>query len=290
MREDATSRTALIVAFARGLATEEPALAPICQDPCAVALLPRRLSGALRLAIRTGTTTALRTASGGLVDHLALRTGLIDRAVAQAVAEGTRQVVVLGAGLDARAHRLDALAEATVFEVDHPATQAHKRRAASALAVRARSLRYVACDFEGDALERALAASGFDPDAPTVWIWEGVPMYLPEVAVRATLAALARLSAEGSLLIATYVTPQLVSAGPRIGRVLLRLFDRLEEPIRYTATPDDFAARLAEAGFFVLTDAAPKDAAPYYGVERHRPTSLTPAERIVVATQRGASS
>ena len=287
MKEDATSRTALVVALARGLATEERALARVCQDVYAERLLPAKLARGLRMTQRAGAATLLRTLSCGLVDHLALRTALIDRALAQAVSEGGEQVVLLGAGFDARAHRLSALAKAHVLEVDQPATQAKKRQAAQSLPVVAGELSYVPCDFTRTTLTSALSRTAFDPRRRTAWVWEGVTMYLEEVAVRATLAALGRLSADGSLLIATYLTPDVVAAGAHVAQLARRAFAYFGEPLGYTATPEAFAQQLARAHFFVLNDAAPKDAAAYYGVERQRPTSFTPRERIVVATKRG---
>ena len=290
MRQDATSRTALVVAWARGLATEERALARVCQDVYAERLLPARMARSLRLTQRAGAATLVRTLSCGLVDHLALRTALIDRALAQGVGEGIDQVVVLGAGFDARAHRLSALSAARVLEVDHPATQARKREAARGLPLLAAELTYVPCDFTRTTLGTALTQTGFDPHRRTAWVWEGVTMYLEEPAVRETLGAIDRHSADASLLIATYLTPEVIAAGARAASLARRAFAYLGEPLGYTASPEAFAEQLAGARFLVLNDAAPKDAAPYYGVERQRPTSFTPRERIAVATKRGVPS
>jgi len=288
MRDDATSRTALVVALARGLASEEVALSRVCQDPCVATLVPESHARALRLVQRVGASRLVRTLSCGLVDHLALRTALIDRALTQGVSEGIDQVVLLGAGFDARVHRLSALATCRVFEVDRPAMQEHKRDAARSLPVLASAVTYVPCDFGRATLAAALDEAGFDAARRTAWVWEGVTMYLTEQALRHTLAVLDRRSADGSLLLASYLTPEIVAAGAHAARLARRVFLRLGEPLRYTATPEAFAEVLAGAHFFVLNDAAPKDAAPYYGVERQRPTSLTPRERIVVASKRGA--
>jgi hypothetical protein len=70
-----------------------------------------------------------------------------------------------------RAHRLPGLELVDVFEVDHPATQAYKRRLAGGLPL---LVRYVAVDFERDVLAQRLADGGHDGARPTLWIWEGV--------------------------------------------------------------------------------------------------------------------
>ena len=117
MRDDLPSLTAIYVAFARALATGNPELAQACVDPSARALLPRALGPLLQLAENNrGASDALRRLSFGLSDHLALRTALIDSALSHGVEDhdggehaDRLQLVILGAGLDARAHRLASL-------------------------------------------------------------------------------------------------------------------------------------------------------------------------------------
>lgn len=312
MREDSPSLTAVYVAFARALATRDQELSRACSDPCAEKLLPRALLPLLeRAAASRAVRATLRRLSLGMTDHIAMRTGLIDAAVdhatghdklpaallhararaagaaTQAGTPGIEQVVLLGAGLDARAHRLPSLADAVVFEVDHPATQKLKRVKAQALPRTAREIRYAACDFQETHLSQALADSGFDPGSRSLWIWEGVTMYLPASAVVDTLATIERLSAPDSVLVATYITPELVVGGSRLGHLSTLMLGVISEPIRFTRSAEDIEALLARASFEVLSDALPVDAAPHYGVHVTRPTSLMPKERIVVAIKRG---
>jgi O-methyltransferase involved in polyketide biosynthesis len=139
--------------------------------------------------------------------------------------------VILGAGFDTRAWRLDALADATVFEVDHPDTQALKRARAAALPAKAREVRFVATDFRRDDLAASLRAAGYDESRPAFWLWEGVTMYLRPEAVAANLEALAALSAPGSHLALTYLSKD----RGRIPRsVFLAL---LGEPVRSAYAP-----------------------------------------------------
>ena len=149
----------------------------------------------------------------GLVEHLALRTLAIDRVVAASVAKGADQVVILGAGLDARAWRMDAMARAVVFEVDHPSTQRFKRErlgSRTSAGERARAdVRFVEVDFERESLAARLAEAGHDVRRATTWIWEGVTPYLAPEATRATLAIVAVRSAPGSVLAVTYATPSM---------------------------------------------------------------------------------
>ena len=81
---------------------------------------------------------------------------LVDDLVTTALDAGAHQLVLLGAGYDTRGLRLTSAAASSVFEVDHPATQAHKRAALAPAAAHATT--YVPVDFERDDLGAALAA------------------------------------------------------------------------------------------------------------------------------------
>jgi methyltransferase (TIGR00027 family) len=287
VRDDTPSLTAMYVAWARAVASEEPELSQACRDPLAAELLPwplrRLLHWTQRRPRRPLLLTAYRKLSFGLVDHLALRTAIIDHALEAQVAAGTRQVVLLGAGLDARAHRMAALADCTVFEVDHPSTQGFKLRRARTLPAPVCTLRYVACDFQGTALERTLMAQGFDAARPSVWLWEGVTMYLEQAAVDHSLATIAHLSAPSSALIATYVTPK-VTAGPMpLARIGLAALALASEPVRTASTPDHMAQRLAQAGFVVQRDVLPCAVAHEFGVHPGSGRWAAPDEHVVAA-------
>jgi methyltransferase (TIGR00027 family) len=103
-----------------------------------------------------------------------------------------RQLVILGAGLDARAYRLPELAGVSVFEVDHPATQVAKRQRLAEAGNGDARVVFVGVDFERDALEERLASAGHAPTVATAWIWEGVTPCLDRGAIEATLAAATR--------------------------------------------------------------------------------------------------
>jgi methyltransferase (TIGR00027 family) len=119
---------------------------------------------------------------------VAARSRFAEDAIAAAWTRGTRQAVVLGAGLDTFALRNphDGL---RVFEVDHPSTQAWKRaRLAEAGIALPASLVFVPVNFEEDALEDRLRACGFDPAQPASFSWLGVVPYLTREAITRTLA------------------------------------------------------------------------------------------------------
>src|SRR5579863_1487066 len=119
---------------------------------------------------------------------VALRSRIAEDVARKAIAEGARQVVVLGAGLDTFGCRVAPVDGLAVFEVDHPSTQAEKRRRLAAAGVAAPAhLRFAPCDFERQALAEALAEAGFDASARAAFIWLGVTPYLTAEAVEITL-------------------------------------------------------------------------------------------------------
>jgi methyltransferase (TIGR00027 family) len=144
----------------------------------------------------------------GTAYMMLIRTRFIDEKMARAIHEGATQVVILGAGFDARAMRLhELLKDVKVFEVDSPATQERKRqRVEVALGGPPPNLTYVTVDFNRDRLGDVLVQAGYDPNRKTFFTWEGVSMYVAEEGVRETLRTIAAQSAPGSSLVMDYTT------------------------------------------------------------------------------------
>lgn len=273
VREGKPSFTAAAVAAARAL-TGVDAIAPSLVD------------GTLGWVVRAGrlglgAPVLLNVATLGLLDHMEMRTRAIDAALREGVRAGASQLVVLGAGLDARAWRMPELEAVRVFEVDHPSTQAHKRARIGARRPVAHDVEFVAVDFGRDALGERLAASGHDAAAPTFWIWEGVTQYLPLDAVRATLAVVAERSAPGSRLAVTYGTPMAAFLPERVKSVALAGFRHLGEPILGLVAQSDLRRTLEDAGMRVLEDTSARDWGARFG--RGRPRLLLVEERLAVA-------
>ena len=129
---------------------------------------------------------------------IVIRTKFLDDLLRQASASGVRQVVLLGAGMDSRAFRMDWPEGTRLFEVDTAAPLDFKASVLRQERAVARCERItVAVDLRED-WPGALAAAGHDPAVPTVWIAEGLLIYLPEDAVQSLLERVGVLSAAGS--------------------------------------------------------------------------------------------
>jgi methyltransferase (TIGR00027 family) len=138
----------------------------------------------------------------------AVRTRFVEDCVDSAVTAGVSQYVVLGAGLDSFAYRrADLLERLTIFEVDHPLSQAWKRRRLDELHIPLpHNVVFVAVDFEAHPILDALTASGFASDRAAVVSWIGVTMYLARAAIDATLDSVASC-APGTRIVLTYDQP-----------------------------------------------------------------------------------
>jgi methyltransferase (TIGR00027 family) len=112
-------------------------------------------------------------------NYQAVRTHYFDGYFNAAVRTGIRQIVILAAGLDSRAYRLDWPTGTTVFEIDQPKVLGYKTSTLDAHGAVAKARRVpVAVDLRDD-WPAALIAAGFDPTQPTAWLAEGLLPYLP---------------------------------------------------------------------------------------------------------------
>lgn len=140
-------------------------------------------------------------------DGIRLRTRHIDDVVRETITGGARQLVLMGAGFDARALRLPEVARNDVqtFEIDLPALLETKRSLlAGGGVVVPGSVHHVACDFTSGfeaRLAEELIARGFDRGGPAMFVWEGVTAYIGQEAIDRSLRFMASMGAAGSRLI-----------------------------------------------------------------------------------------
>lgn len=142
----------------------------------------------------------------GLFAHYVARKKYIEKRVRSAIEVGCRQLVVMGGGLDTLALRLSEDApQATVIEVDHPATQQIKNEFLESIETPIPNLTLVVSDLTEHSLSDALSASAFDSALPSVFVAEGLLSTLSEERVREVLRELLSVSATGSKLVLTFM-------------------------------------------------------------------------------------
>jgi methyltransferase (TIGR00027 family) len=189
--------TATMVAAQRSLANREG----LIDDPFAEPLVRavgldffiRALDGNIVFEDMDPEFNMRRAAEG-----MAVRTRWFDKLFTEATADGVRQAVILAAGLDARAYRLDWPDGTTVYELDQPEVIDFKTNTLAGLDAKPKANRVtIAIDLRND-WPKALLDNGFDPAQPTAWIAEGLLIYLPPEAQDLLFDRINELSAPGS--------------------------------------------------------------------------------------------
>ena len=283
------------MALFRAVETAEPPRCRLFEDPYAIPFLSGKLKSLAQIAQISGigrlVTTFLDLGWPYTRSSAVVRTRLIDDLVRDSVHTGAQQLVLLGAGFDSRAFRLDEARHIRTFEVDHPATQKAKReRLKLILKNPPENVHFVEVDFETDGLELKLRQAGFDERIPAVVLWEGVVSYLSEQAVNANLVLLSRLLAPNSRLILTYVHKGALDGsvtfqGSRRWRSWVR---RSGEPFIFGFDPATLANTLSQFGFRLESDLSTADAARHYCAANSRVETGSELYRVASMVRAGA--
>jgi methyltransferase (TIGR00027 family) len=235
----------------------------IFRDPLALRILGEEADAVVREAEAQPARRRMRF-------FIALRTRFAEDALAAAVERGAGQLVVLGAGLDTFAYRNPFAERLRVFEVDHPMTQAWKRRrlAEAGIAVPA-SLTFTPVDFERDTLADGLASAGFDRNTPAFFTWLGVVPYLTRDAMWATLAYIAGLPGGAQVVFDYSDPPHTLGAEEREihDRGAAKVAALGEAWVNYLDSAT-LPAELRAAGFAEVEDLGPKEIAARFSPGR----------------------
>lgn len=257
MIEGKASQTAYEQAFMRALESLAPKDRRVCDDPLAVEFMEERHRKALQRARTSKFWTKVwlsawyRDPTGAKAEGVG-RTRYIDDYLQAGIKSGVWQVVILGAGCDSRAYRLKELEQIKVFEVDHPDTQ--KSKIANVKRVLGHLppwVSYVSVDFDKENLGERLLSIGYRRDAKTLFIWEGVTMYLTAEAVDRTLSFVVANSSEGSSIIFNYYYRSAVDSDCKwkwADRIKKRC-KRVGEPITFGIEGEDIEEFLGARGF-----------------------------------------
>jgi methyltransferase (TIGR00027 family) len=214
---------------------------------------------------------------GGMRDYLAARTRFFDRVVVGAVARRVRQIVIGAAGYDGRAFRYGKPG-VRWFEVDHPATQRDKRERLERLGVAARQVRFVAADFTRDPIADLLAGAGLDPDQPSLFLLEGVAVYLELAVLERVLGQFRQVARPGSRLA---ISVSLSTVDDEARSRFRASVATLGEPARSTLEADEATELLARTGWEVVAD-DPGDPAAAARRDRLRSAGLLTATAVPI--------
>jgi methyltransferase (TIGR00027 family) len=196
---------------------------------------------------------AVEQSTPGAIGCIGARTRYIDGYLKTCIDSGIKQLVMLGAGYDTRPYRFAELkGKVRVFELDQPATQRAKIEKIKAIfGSTPDHVVYVPIDFEKESMADRLLSSGFARNLKTLFIWEGVTMYITAEAVDATLSFVARNSGKGSSIIFNYMFQSVVDGTCRTddAEKMRQSYAQRGEPLIFGIPEGAIGAFLSDKGF-----------------------------------------
>ncbi|MDM8537295.1 class I SAM-dependent methyltransferase [Desulfobacterales bacterium HSG17] len=295
MKTKEASRSAGIIAAHRAIHSSKNSNERICYDPFAKDFLPTGFTVIGKHEISEESALELFNAIvPGFHEFFLARTRYIDDYLQNCINKGLEQLVILGAGYDSRAYRFDELKKKIkVFEVDHPATQnVKKEKLIEIFQMLPKHVTYVPIDFQKETLRSCLSENGYDHHQKTLFIWEGVTMYIDQKAVDETLLFISKNTGNGSSVVFDYTYPEVIDGTyeRKEAKEWLKITENSDEPIFFGIRNDNIEKFLTDRGFCNVTNVSSEyfNANYYTGVNKNRES--TPVFSIAHAVVKKSSN
>ncbi len=274
---DPGSKTALRAVGARFEESQKPEGVRICYDPYALHFLSKNvLEWAARNPEKMKVMKELSERSlPGISNSIIARVRYFDYFVKKSMDEGLPQLVILGAGYDTRAYRIDGLEKIRTFEVDHPVTQTRKmEKIKKIFGSFPDHVVYIPVDLAMDDLGQRLMEWGFDRSKKTLFLMEGLLYYLPPKIVDEILSFIVQNSGKGSSIIFDYLPQSVVDGSCEldVGNNFRNLAVQIGEPLLFGIKEGTIETFLSERGFSKIQNATSEDYRKAYfnGVNKDR--------------------
>lgn len=228
-----------LIAVHRFMESQRPEGERICYDPYAVHFISPQMMRTLEETARDparakAVSEHYERLFPGLTYSIRARVRYFDDFVKDSVDEGLEQLVILGAGYDTRAYRIPGLENAIVFELDHPSTQSAKIEKIKEIFGRLPDhVRYVPVDLATEDLGQSLLAKGYDRSRKTLFLMEGLVMYLSLEAVDGMLAFIVENSDTGSAVLFDYFQGSVIDGTCEAGRNIRDYVKQVGEPLLF---------------------------------------------------------
>ncbi len=288
MRKQTASRSAGIVAAHRAIESSKKPEERICYDPFARRFLPPNFTviGESEMPEETA-LTVFKDMVPGIHEFLLARTRYIDESLEESIKTGLEQLVILGAGYDSRAYRFDDLKhKVKIFEVDYPATQDVKKdKLHEIFQTLPDHVTFVPVDFQKENLHPRLSESGYDSHLKTLFICEGVTMYIDQEAVNKTLSFVSKNSGKGSSIIFDYTYPEVIDGTyeRKEAKAWLKITQKSAEPLLLGFREELVEQYLVERGFCNIFSRTSEYFNDNYFTGRNKDREATPILSIVHA-------
>ncbi len=289
MKKWRASSTARDIALFRSFESMKPENERMCYDPFAKNFLDKFY----RLIIKNKILTKIAISFfdrnfPNTHGTIAIRVRFIDDYLKTCIDNKIEQLVIMGAGFDTRAYRLNELNEKIkIFEIDHPATQKTKKeKIRNIFGTIPSNVIYVPVDFNNEKPGKRLIESGYYRNLKTLFIWEGVTMYLEPSAVDETLSFVVNNSGKGSSIIFDYLFKSIVDGTDEhyLAKRLRRLVKLKGEPYLFGIEEGVVANFLHDRGFYQVKDITWEVLESTYSKVIHQKINTYPFWRLVHAT------
>jgi len=202
------SKTAETIAMVRVSESRRPEDGRICNDPYAIRFISQEV---LDFAANNPEKYRAFLAQSerlvpGARNSIVARVRFFDDIVKSSIDDGLEQLVILGAGYDTRAYRIKGMDKIKLFEIDHPATQKVKiEKIKEIFNSLPDHVTYIPLDLEVDKLGQRLLESKYDSSKKTLFIMEGLLMYISPEVVDEILSFIVHNSGNGSDILFDYI-------------------------------------------------------------------------------------
>ena len=279
------------MALFRAIETVRPSHKRLFADPYATIFLDGGLKRAIKLStlpfIGRLIPKIIQSKGPGALSSGIARTKYIDDLLEQTIRNGVRQVIILGAGFDTRALRLNLLHSVPVIEIDHPDTAKFKiDKLKEALGQLPQNVSYLQTDFNKQSLEDLASEHHLNLNIPTTIIWEGVTNYLTQQAVDKTFEFVKKFTI-GSHIIFTYIN-KLVLDNPRsfVGtEKVLKNLSKNEECWTLGLKPEELSSYLTRFHLVLLEDLGAAEYRDKYMPDRKEISKGYEFYRVAFATR-----
>lgn len=265
------SAMAEVVASHRADESSKPAHERICYDQYAVHFLSPETLTLLRDPIKLKAfNEQVGPLAQGVGNSMRARTRYFDDFVEISIDEGLEQLVILGAGYDTRAYRIEGLKNVKVFELDHPNTQNFKiKKIREIFGSIPKNVTYVPVDFETRILNQNLL-EGYDSSKKTLFVMEGIIYYLSPKAVDKILSFIAENS--GSTVLFDYFDQCVVDETCEVGRIFRSYAELVGETLKFGLKEEAIEEFLLERGFSNIKNVNSEDYKQAYfnGINENR--------------------
>ena len=258
------SKMAERIALIRAGESRKPENERICYDPYAI-----RFISPVMLEFISKYPDLFRAAGEqferfipGANNSIIARVRYFDDFIKDSIKEGLDQLVILGAGYDTRAYRIEELKNLKVFEVDHQDTLDFKiKKVKEIFNLLPEHVVYVPIDFETETLDQKLLDGEYDPSKKTLFIMEGLVYYIPPESVDETISFIVNNSGDESAVLFDYYPESVIDGTSKleVGRNTKAHAEELGEPLQFGIEDGKIENFLKQRGFSKIKDITSED-------------------------------